>query len=203
MKRLLLMITMCLPLMLMAQNAWEAPENESGEKVNPDEKYLAGAVPVVDGRVMFETTIDAPGKSAKEIYTLVLDYLTALSKEEGQFEQSGIKATDEEAGNIVAQYQETLIFKSTALVYDHTFFAYTIMANCYDGKLDVKMTRIYYIYPPEGDQPQKLVAEDTITDDYALAKKGKKLSRVYGRFRRKTVDRKDYIFNKLQALVTK
>ena len=51
---------MCLPMIVMAQNSWEKPV----EKNNTDNKYLAGAVPVVDGKVVFETNISAPGKKA-------------------------------------------------------------------------------------------------------------------------------------------
>lgn len=183
----------------MAQNAWETPENEQGEKVNPDAKYLADAVPVVDGKVTFETTIAAPGKSAGEIYDAILPFLTKMTKEEGQFEQSDVKIADRTKGEIAAQYQEWLIFKSTSLVFDRTFFAYTIMVDCADGSATIRMSRIYYLYPE--DEPQKFIAEETITDEYGLKKGGDKLSRVFGRFRKKTIDRKDYIFNKIEALL--
>ena len=42
-------------------------------------------------------------------------------------------------------------------------------------------------------------AEEWITDKYALNKKGTKLSRISGKFRRKTIDRKDNIFQRIEA----
>ena len=62
MKKLFIALMMIMPLVSMAQNTWEMPEvNENDKTYNPDLKYLAGAVPVVDGRVQFTTEIEAPG----------------------------------------------------------------------------------------------------------------------------------------------
>ena len=55
MKKIIIAIMACLPLMGMAQNSWET-ENEQGQQVNPEQKYLAGAVPVVNGKVQFTLT---------------------------------------------------------------------------------------------------------------------------------------------------
>lgn len=200
MKKILLAIMICLPMLTMAQNTWEMPENESGVKVNPDQKYLVGAVPVVDGRVTFETTIEAPGKSAEEIYRIMLGYMTDMTHEANQLEQSRIAQTNAEKHTICGSYQEWLVFKSTALVLDRTRFMYTIFVECYEGKANVRMTRIYYLYEEERD-PQTYKAEEWITDEYGLKKSKDKLSRITGKFRRKTIDRKDYLFNKFANLL--
>lgn len=76
MKKIFIVILMCLPMIVMAQNSWEKPV----EKNNTDSKYLAGAVPVVDGKVVFETNISAPGKKAGEIYQTMLRELEAMTK---------------------------------------------------------------------------------------------------------------------------
>lgn len=199
MKKIIILLMMCLPVAVMAQNTWELPETESGEKTNPDAKYLAGAVPVVDGKVTFETTIEAPGKTAKQIYDIMLEYLRSMTKEENQFEQSRIAIADSVENEIVASYMEWLVFKDKALVLDRTRFAYTVVAQCSDGVLKARIYRIYYIY--DENQPQVYKAEDWITDEYGLKKNKEKLSRVSGRFRRKTIDRKDYLFNKFASLL--
>lgn len=199
MKKIIILLMMCLPVTVMAQNTWELPETESGEKTNPDAKYLAGAVPVVDGKVTFETTIEAPGKTAKQIYDIMLEYLRGMTKEENQFEQSRIAIADSVENEIVASYMEWLVFKDKALVLDRTRFAYTVVAQCSDGVLKARIYRIYYIY--DENQPQVYKAEDWITDEYGLKKNKEKLSRVSGRFRRKTIDRKDYLFNKFASLL--
>ncbi|MBR2017426.1 MAG: DUF4468 domain-containing protein [Prevotella sp.] len=89
MKKFFIAIMMCLPMMAGAQNTWEQTEVDvTGKVVNPDQKYLVGAVPVVDGKVVFTTTIDAPGKSADQIYGIILDYMKKMTTEPNQFEQS-------------------------------------------------------------------------------------------------------------------
>lgn len=201
MKKLLLAAMLCMPLLGQAQNTWEdAPVNAAGVKVNPDQKYLEGAVTTQDGKVVFSTTLKAPGKTASQIYDILLAELQKQTKEEGQFEQSRITLSDKDKHEICGSYQEWLVFKRSALVLDRTRFLYYIIVNCRDGEADVKLARIYYIYDEEREV-QNLPAEDVITDEYGLKKNKQKLSRVYGKFRKKTIDRKDYLFNKYQNLL--
>lgn len=196
MKKIFIVILMCLPMIAMAQNTWEKPV----EKANPDSKYLVGAVPVVDGRVVFETNISAPGKKASEIYRTMLRELEAMTHEEGQFEQSRIIIADSVKNEICAGYQEWLVFKNKPLALDRTRLFYNIFVTCEDGKANVRMTRIHYLYEEERN-PQALKAEEWITDEYGLKKSKEKLSRVTGKFRRKTIDRKDYLFDKFTNLL--
>lgn len=198
MKKLIIAMMLCLPLAGAAQNTWEMPENTT--TTNPDAKYLAGAVPVVDGRVTFKTTVEAPGKSAAQVASIIRAYMEKMTKEPGQFEQSRIALDDSVTHQIVGTYQEWLVFKSTALVLDRTRLFYNLIADCHDGKADITMTRIYYLYEEERD-PQTLKAEEWITDEEGLTRSKQKLSRVAGKFRRKTIDRKDYLFNKFAELL--
>lgn len=190
---------MCLPMALTAQNTWEMPEQDV-QATNPDQKYLVGAVPVVDGKVVFHTVVDAPNKSAKDIYAIVKSYMEKMTKEANQFEQSRIILDDPDNFEVAGTYQEWLVFKSTALVLDRTRLYYNLVVKCEDGKADITMTRIYYLYEEER-APQTFKAEDWITDEEGLTKKKNKLSRVSGKFRRKTIDRKDYLFNKFASLL--
>ena len=200
MKKLLIAMSLCLSLSANAQNnTWEMPE-EGTNAVNPDQKYLAGAVPVVDGKVTFHTVIDAPGKSAVQVADIVRKYMMKMTKEPNQFEQSRIIMDDSVKHEVAATYQEWLVFKSTALVLDRTRLMYNLIAKCEDGKADITMTRIYYLYEEERD-PQTYTAEEWITDEEGLNKKQTKLSRVSGKFRRKTIDRKDFLFNKFAELL--
>ena len=199
MKKLIFAMMLCLPMAAVAQNnTWEQPEK--GTASNPDSKYLEGAVPVVDGKVIFKTTVDAPGKTAAEVADIVRKYMMKMTKEPGQFEQSRITLDDSVKHQIIGTYQEWLVFKSTALVLDRTRLFYNLIADCQDGKADITMTRIYYLYEEERD-PQTLKAEEWITDEEGLTKKRNKLSRVSGKFRRKTIDRKDYLFNKFAEIL--
>lgn len=202
MKKILIAILMCMPGIANAQNnTWEMSEAEvAGKVINPDQKYLAGAVPVVNGRVVFSTTIEAPGKTANQIHALLLKYMTKMTTEPNQFEQSRITLNDTINNKIYGSYQEWLVFKNKPLVLDRTRLFYNIMVECEDGKAHIDMTRIYYIYDEER-QPLTYKAEEWITDEYGLKKKKDKLSRVSGKFRRKTIDRKDYLFNKFAGIL--
>ena len=201
MKKLLIATMMLLPMAAMAQdNTWERV-NTVENMANPDQKYLAAdAVPMVDGKVVFHTVINAPGKSAQQVYDILLDYLTKLAKEPNQFEQSHVALQNIDKHEIVGTYQEWLVFKDKALVLDRTRFFYQIVAECSDGKADITMNRLYYLYEEERD-PQRMAAEDVIADSYGLTKNKKKLSRVFGKFRRKTIDRKDFLFNQFSSLL--
>ncbi|NPD91244.1 DUF4468 domain-containing protein [Xylanibacter muris] len=203
MRRILLSLLLCLPLSMAAQNTWEMPEQvQDGKivKVLPDQKYLVGAVPVVDGRVVFDTVINVPGKNARQIHDILLDYMTKITKEKNQLEQSRITLDDKNERIICGTYQEWLVFKSTALVLDRTRFIYNIIAKYEDGKAEITLTRIYYLYDEERT-PQSYKAEEWITDEYGLKKKKNALSRVSGKFRKKTIDRKDYLFRKFAEVL--
>ena len=195
---------MCLPLTTMAQNDWEVPD-EPVKKVeevvvNPDQKYLAGAVPVIDGKVTFEQTFLAPGMSANEIYDKMLNYIERMTKGGNQFEESRVLIQDKEKHQIVANFLEWLVFTDKALVLDRTRMRFLLFVDCKNGEAKVRMTRISYLYEEERD-PQKFTAEEWITDEMALNKKQTKLARTYGKFRRKTIDRKDFIFSKFEELL--
>ena len=195
---------MCLPLTTMAQNDWEVPD-EPVKKVeevvvNPDQKYLAGAVPVIDGKVTFEQTFLAPGMSANEIYDKMLNYIERMTKGGNQFEESRVLIQDKEKHQIVANFLEWLVFTDKALVLDRTRMRFLLFVDCKNGEAKVRMTRINYLYEEERD-PQKFTAEEWITDEMALNKKQTKLARTYGKFRRKTIDRKDFIFSKFEELL--
>lgn len=199
MKKIFFAIMLCMPMLSAAQNTWEMPEEpEEHESIN--RRYLVGAVPVENGKVVFRSTIEVPGKNAQEIYSVVKKYMQKMLKEKNQTEQSRIVIDDSVNHQICGSFQEWLVFKNTALVLDRTRFMYNLLANCSDGKVDMQITRIYYLYDEERD-PVTYKAEEWITDEYGLKKKKNKLSRVSGKFRQKTIDRKDFIFNKIEFLL--
>jgi len=198
MKKLLIAMMLAMPLAIAAQdNTWEQVQVNS-----QDQKYLAGAVPEVDGHVVFTKTINAPGKSAKQIYELLRKDLQVMTKEPNQIEQSRLTLEDADNNRVVASFQEWLVFKNKPLNLDRTRFLYQIIADCKDGQADIKLNRIVYIYDEERDMTT-YKAEEWITDQYGLNKKKTKLARVSGKFRRKTIDRVNYIFNRFTQLLQK
>ena len=201
MRKIIIALIALLPLLATAQNTWEMPEEqENAVKTNPDQKYLVGAVPVVNGQVVFQTTIAAPGKSARQIYDILHAQMAKMLKEKNQFEQSRFTIENPEKGELAAYYQEWLVFKNKPLVLDRTRLMFNLTVVCKDGSAEVTINRIHYLYDEERNATTSR-AEERITHEYGLKKDKQKLSRVSGKFRRKTIDRKDYIFDKFATLL--
>ncbi len=200
MRKLFFVIIMLVPLAVSAQdNTWEKIEQEPVE--NPDAKYLnPDAIPVSDGKVCFKTIIEAPGKTADQIYHILLKQLTKMTKEANQLEYSRVALQDTVLHQLGAVFHEWLVFKSVSLSLDQTKFNFRILVNCTDGKAEIKMTNIFYDYDVER-KPIRYRAEEWITDKYAVNKKRTKLYPISGKFRRKTIDRKDFIFNKFETIL--
>lgn len=214
MKKILTALFICLPLIGTAQNTWEIPQEETQQqqtqhkstapfdkkKQNEDSKYLAGAVPEIDGKVVFTLSKDVPGMTAGEIYQKVYDLLTAMSKEENQFPQSKIAVVNKTEYTIAARMKEWLVFQNTFLSLDRTVFNYTIIAKASDGHLDLTLERLSYQYEMNRTDTHgglNVKAEEWITDKEGLNKKKTKLVKYSGKFRRKTIDRKDNIFDRV------
>ena len=206
-KKILVALTlMIVPCMATAQSEWEVPEQKPKQeqktlfgksKKEIDPKYLAAdAMPMVDGKIVFTLDEDVPGKSAQQIYDTVYSVLEQMVKSENQFEESKIALVNKAEHVIAARFREWLVFKSSALALDRTVFNYTIIATCTDGHLNLTMSRMSYAYEMDRDDSSGMQtsAEEWITDEYALNKARTKLLRHSGKFRQKTIDRKDEIF---------
>lgn len=194
----------------MAQGVWEKPDAGNGEaeeqkveKPNPDAKYLEGAVPEVDGKVEWRLDVDVPGKSADQIYDIMLKCLTDLTKTENQIEGSQVALVNKDEHIVVANIREWLVFTDKFFMLDRTKFFYTLIAYCKDNHLTVTMNRISYRYEEErtSDGGYVYKAEEWINDENALNRKKTKLVPGSAKFRRKTVDRKDYLFSVISDAV--
>lgn len=209
MKKTIIAIMLLCPTLSFAQNTWEVPTQktevrdttkrkalfETKKKVE-DPKYLSGAVPVVDGKVTFTLDMDVKGKTAQEIYDILYGVLDNMTKEENQFKESKIAIVNKGEHTIAARYKEWLVFRNSVLSLDRTVFNYTIIAQATDGHVNVKLFRISYQYELERgiNDGIEVVAEEWITDEQGLNKKKDKLAKYSGKFRKKTIDRKDNIF---------
>lgn len=206
MKKLIVLMMLALPMSVIAQNVWEKPKEEKVEKAeevkkpNKDEKYLRGAVPIVDGDVQWTLDVDVPGKSAQDIYDKMFKTLTDLTKSEGQLEGSAVTLVNKQDHIVVANVREWLLFSSSLLSLDRTKINYTLIARCSDGHLNMTMNRISYKYDEERTN-QVYKAEEWISDDAAVNKKNTKLYRGSAKFRRKTIDRKDQIFETIRNVL--
>lgn len=196
------------------QDVWEVPTDNStnnteikAAKGNNTEKettktslknprYLSGAVTEKDGKVVWGLNIDLKGKTTQQIYDATIKTFQSYTKQDNQLEGSKIALVNKAEHIIVAQVKEWLVFKDAFLALDRAKLQYNLVATCMDGKLNVTMGRISYIYDGnDGKGETRILAEEAINDKNGLNKKKTKLTPGWARFRIKTVDRKDEVFN--------
>lgn len=170
---LFVLFCLCLPAVLQAQK-------------RDDSKYLAGAVPEEDGKVVFSKEFSIPGMSQDEIFERMKKWME-LRLKKNQNETSRVVYTNKEKGQIVGMGEEWIVFASSALSLDRTRITYQLSAFCQPEKCEFRIEKIRYTYR-EGRDQEKYVAEEWITDQYALNKSQTKLVLGLAKWRRKTVD---------------
>ncbi len=166
-----LFIFFCLSLPVVAQ----AQESDS--------KYLAGAVPEVDGKVVFTKDFTIPGMSQAEIYDRMLNWMSARLEQNQN--NSRIVFTEEEKGLIVGIGTEWIIFSSSAFSLDQAEITYHILVTCQPERYRLTVERIRYSYRAG---KEKFTAEEWIADQYALKKNQTKMVPGIAKWRKKTVD---------------
>ena len=177
-----------------------------GVVLKEDPKYLAGAIQLnAEGKVEFVLDTQASGKSADEIYNIVFQYMSKLIKNEQNI-NSRIALVNRNNKNeqiIACIMDEWFVFNQSFISLDRSETKYQLVATISDNQLHLSMTRIVFNYEEGRSTGFKEPAENVITDKYALTKKKNDLAKIYGKFRRGTIDRKDQIFNDLTKLVRK
>lgn len=173
----------------------------NGTKLKEDPKYLEGAITFDEqGKIVFDTEIEAPGKSAALLYDLVFDYMSGLTQDK-ESKASRMALVNKDEHIIVNTMDEWLVFSNSFIALDRTECKYNLIAKITDGKVSLSINHINYIYEEGRQTGFKLPAEEVIIDKVALTKKKNDLARIFGKFRKKTIDRKDQIFNEIAALV--
>jgi len=175
-----LVALMCLCVSAMAQDS--------------NSKYLEGAVPEVNGKVVFAKTFHIDGMSKAEIYNNVHKWLENCLKEKGG--TSRILLANPDRGQIVALCDEDMVFQSNFISLDRANVKFQLIANCSDNNCELEYSKFKYKY-----EDASYTAEEQIVDAVALNKDKTKLARPYGKFRKGTIDKVD-AYNKeaMQAL---
>ena len=107
-----------------------------------------------------------------------------------------------DAEHVIANtMDEWLVFSQSFISLDRTEFKYQLIARISDNHLNLSLCRIIYNYEEGRSTGFKEPAEEVISDKIALNKKQNDLAKIFGKFRRCTIDRKDQIFAELAALV--
>ncbi|KAK9667515.1 protein of unknown function (DUF4468) with TBP-like fold, partial [Popillia japonica] len=153
-----------------------------------ESKYLAGAVPEVDGKVVFSRQFDLPGVRQDDIFDRMLLWAENRMKET---ETGQVVFQDKEKGQIVAIAKEYLVFSSSALSLDRALMDYQVTIICHPGKCTVEMEKIRYTYQDN----ERYLAEEWITDKNALNKTQTKIVRGIRKFRINTIDFSETLFD--------
>ena len=173
----------------------------NGVELKEDPKYLEGAVKLnKDGKIEFTLDTDANGKTAKQIYDIVYEYMSDLTQSADNI-ASRMALVNPNEYIIANSMDEWLVFSNSFISLDRTECKYNLIAKITDGKVSLSINHINYIYEEGRQTGFKLPAEEVIIDKVALTKKKNDLARIFGKFRKKTIDRKDQIFNEIAALV--
>lgn len=195
-----------------AQNGWQKPDvqgqNEDDSKPKRglfdknkgpiDAKYLEGAVEEVDGKVCWTKTYSVPGKSATEIYDIMLDFMQKFVKEPQQTDKSLIAVVNKDFHQIGVRLRENLVFQNSLLSLDQTIFNYNLFVTCKNGECEVRMLNLSYHYEKDRPTEALFTAEEMIADKVALNKKKTGFTKGGTRkFRMKTIDRKDVVFEQI------
>lgn len=187
-----------------AEEKQEVKRLANGAELKDDPKYLEGAVPVDnDGDPVFERTSDANGKNAAQISAIIKKYMSKLVKNENNVASTMMDISNQKENKyiLLAQMDEWIVFNSSFISLDRTECKYRLWAYIYDNKVDLKIDNIRYAYEEDRSTGFKEPAKNVITDKYALSKKKNKLARIFGKFRKGTIDRKDQIFNDIIKLI--
>lgn len=179
-----------------------APEGKHAWKAPVEQKYLAGAVPVVDGKVAFTRTIELPAAlngKADAAYESAKSWLTAYYNNGGE-DMVARKSvlTDAAAHHFAVELAQYIYFVKSSLVTDRTKIFYTIDVKIEGSKAVLTVSDISYRYDEER-AAEDFTAEQQIVDAVAIKKNGKKLFPNYGKFRTQTIDLVDALADSLKA----
>lgn len=187
-----LFLTLLVALTCMA-NGW-------AQKLDP--RYAPGAVPEENGRVVFTHRIEAP-LPAGELYNVALEWANIQYKPDEEMPNHKIIAENPEACEVTAGGEEFIVFSSKAWSLDRTRVYYKINLAAQEGVLTARIFNIRYWYEEDRNGGFKYTAEEWITDEKGLNKKKNKLARMSGKFRAKTIDHVQQLFEDLELYISR
>ena len=166
------------------------------EKSETDNRYMAGAVPEVDGKVVLTRTVDVPaGLTLQEVMNRVDAWLVRCTKDERMHYNQRLPQTAD--NELQHSYSMELTFSKSFLAHDFAEMAYVLAVRYDGGQIIMEMSHINYKYN-ENNKLNKYTAEEMIIDKYALNKKKTKLIFGFKKFRMKTIDLLDELQISLQ-----
>jgi len=156
-------------------------------------KYLEGAVPEVNGKVVFSKIIPVNNPiSEPELFNLMNKW--AEENYNGSDNSNRVLLSSLEDKDIACLGEMNLVFRKSLLILDQAQMSYQLIISIGQNKCDVAVRNIRYQYT---DYKTPVAAEELISDELAFNKKKGKLNRYYDKFRIHTVDSINNIFNSI------
>ena len=171
----------------LSEAGWanDKKEGQTFTQKQPENYYLAGAVPEVNGKVVFSHEINAPNLSKDQIFDAILAWAnTRFKTDKGNWGM--VAYSNKEEGQIACYGNEYIVFADKTFSLDRAKINYRMNFVCTPGKCNVEVTNITYLYPE--DSRERLAAEEWITDKQAMNKDQTKLINRIAKFRIKTID---------------
>lgn len=166
------------------------------EKSETDIRYMAGAVPEVNGKVVLTRTVEVPaGLTQQEVMNRVDTWLVRCTKDERMHYNQRLPQTAD--NELQHSYSMELTFSKSFLAHDFAELAYVLAVRYEGSQLIMEMSHINYKYN-ENNKLNKYTAEEMIVDKYAMNKKKTKLIFGFKKFRMKTIDLLDELQISLQ-----
>ena len=184
MKKLFLALVLMMPLMVVAKGPVDA-------------KYLQGGIPEENGIIVFRKSFSVPNMQKDQIFTTLNNFVENNVLAPAIHElRTRILSDGKEDGIIVAKVEEYMTFSHKFLSLDRTRFIYQLQAQVEGNKVKLAISQVSYYYNEDmdGKNGETFKGEEWITDSKALNKKGTKLLPHSGKFRIKTIDRVEEIF---------
>lgn len=152
-------------------------------------------IPVINGKVTFEETIQAEGYSKTEIKNIIDSWIKERFVKPVVISAKQFIANNPHA--TILKGEEYIVFKNKPLVLERARIYYYLTLTANEGSCTFNMSRITYWYDDEDDKGGiKMIAEEWITDENAINKKGN-LKKFEGKFRNKTIELKNTLVNDL------
>lgn len=180
-KNVLWVLALLFPLLVQAQN---------------ESKYLVGAVPEENGKVVFTTQIVTEGHNKASVMQHMKAWAEKVCKRKEVIDhKSRVVITDEQKGEIVVTAEEYMVFADHGLSLDRTRIYYYLRIFCEDNMAKIQMQNIKYWYDENRDGGTRYTAEEAISDKECLYKNNTKMYKSLAKFRIHTCDLKDELFN--------
>ncbi len=176
--------------------------------------YMQGAVPEVDGKVVFSQTFALNGKTEAQAYAALAQWSSMrymANTENGLWNEPGyyrnmdnavVREADKSNGILVCQADEEQVFSNRTLAKDYCRMNYILTLKVEKGSVVATMSTISYVYNLT-ETPERIAAEDWITDSEAFNKKGTKMLKSCAKFRIKTIDVKNQLFKEIGETLAK